>query len=355
MPLLARISSLARNLFCGERVERELDEEVSGYLGMLRDEKVRAGRTPAEAAREAAIELEGAEQVKEAVRDVRAGHALENLWQDARFGARMLARTPGFTAVAVLSLALGLGGNAAMFSLIYGVLIRPLPYPQPERLVRVTDYYPKGAVAALQQRSRTLDVAAYTDSEFNLTGQGEAARLAGSAVSASLFSMLGVRPELGRAFAPGEDQPGRDRIAVISHSLWQGKFGGDPAIIGRTVTIDGVDRVVVGVAYGVISYSAAQRTYEMGVRIALGATPAGVFGLVLRQSLRIVLAGLAVGLVASAALARLLSRFLYGVTATDPATFVAVSALLVAVGFVAGHFPARRAARVDPLTALRVE
>jgi ABC-type antimicrobial peptide transport system permease subunit len=111
---------------------------------------------------------------------------------------------------------------------------------------------------------------------------------------------------------------------------------------------------VIG-TYGVVSYSAAQRTYEMGVRVALGATWASVFGLVLRQSLRIVLAGLAVGLAASAALTRLLAKFLYGVTATDPATFLEVSALLVAVAFVAGYFPARKAAGVDPLTALRAE
>jgi len=111
---------------------------------------------------------------------------------------------------------------------------------------------------------------------------------------------------------------------------------------------------VIG-TYGVVSYSAAQRTYEIGVRVALGATKASVFGLVIGQSLRIVLAGLAAGLAASAALTRLLSKFLYGVTATDPATFVEVSALLVAVAFLAGYFPARRAAGVDPLTALRVD
>ena len=248
MPLLNRFSSLVTNLFRKESVERELDAEVHSYLGMLRDEKVRAGRTAEQATREAALDLEGTEQVKEAVRDVRAGHFLESLWQDARFGARTLAHAPGFTAVAVLSLALGLGGNAAMFSLVYGVLIRPLAYPQPERLVRVTDFYPPGALVALQQQSRSLDVAAYTtNSEFNLTGQGEAVRVAGGAVSANLFSVLGARAELGRTLEPGEDQPGRDRIAVLSHTLWQSRFGGDPSIIGRAIAVDGIDREVVGV------------------------------------------------------------------------------------------------------------
>ncbi len=244
----ARVSSLVRNLLHKEAVERELDDEVRTYQAMLRDEKIRGGSTPAEAQREAAIEFEGTEQVKEAVRDVRAGSLLESLWKDARFGARTLVRTPGFTAVAVLSLALGLGGNAAMFSLVYGVLIRPLPYPQSERLMRVTDYFPNGAVAGLQQLSRTLDIASYSeDSEFNLTGQGEAVRLAGSTVSARLFSILGARAELGRVFGRAEDQPGRDRVVIVSHSLWQSRFGRDPAIIGRSILIDGIGREVVGV------------------------------------------------------------------------------------------------------------
>jgi len=111
---------------------------------------------------------------------------------------------------------------------------------------------------------------------------------------------------------------------------------------------------VVG-TYGVVSYSTAQRTYEMGVRVALGATKGGIFGLVLGQSLRLVLAGLALGVLASLALTRMLARFLYGITPTDPMTFLAVSGLLAAIGILAGYFPARRAAGVDPLTALRAE
>ena len=170
------------------------------------------------------------------------------LIQDLRYGLRMLAKNPGFTAVAVVTLALGIGGNAAMFSIVNALLLRPLPYAAPDRLVRVTDYYPKGALVALQQESRTMDVAGFTtESEFNLTGQGEAVRLVGSAVSAGMFSVLGVGTELGRTFSAGEDQPGQDRLVVLSHALWKGKFGGDPAILGRPIMIDGVGRRVVGV------------------------------------------------------------------------------------------------------------
>ena len=170
------------------------------------------------------------------------------LLQDLRFGLRMLAKNPGFTAVAVVTLALGIGGNAAMFSIVNALLLKALPYAEPHRLVRVTGYYPKGALVALQQETRTMDIAGFTtESEFNLTGQGEAVRLVGSAVSADLFSVLGVRTELGRTFSAGEDQPGRDRLVVLSYALWKGKFGGDPNILGRVITLEDVDRQVVGV------------------------------------------------------------------------------------------------------------
>jgi predicted permease len=160
----------------------------------------------------------------------------------------MLLKHKGFTAVAVLSLALGIGGNAAMFSLVNSALIKPLPYREPDRLVRITGFYPKGAIAALQEQSEAMEVASYTaDSEVNLTGQGEPARLVGSQVSANLFSLLGARAAVGRVFEAGEDRPSLDALVILSHGLWQRKFGGDPGIIGRAVAIDGTSRQVVGV------------------------------------------------------------------------------------------------------------
>ncbi len=168
--------------------------------------------------------------------------------QDLRFGWRQLAKYPGFTAVALVTLALGIGENAAMFSVVNAVLLRPLPYPQPDRLVSVTGFYPKGAIASLQAGSKTLQIAAYTpDATFNLTWQGQAERLTGSAVSADLFSVLGMGAELGRAFRPGEDQPGQDRVVILSDSLWKKQFNGDPAILGHVLRIDGDDREVIGV------------------------------------------------------------------------------------------------------------
>ena len=179
----------------------------------------------------------------------------DEMFQDLRFGSRMLIKHKGFTAVAVLSLALGIGGNAAMFSLVDNVLIRPLHYTEPERLVRVTEAYPKGAIVALQEQSHMMDIAAFsTDSEFNLTGQGEAVRLVGSQVSANLFKILGVPARIGRAFEAGEDRPARDGVVLLSYSLWRNHFGGDPNIIGRPIAIDGIARQVIGVMAAEFSF-----------------------------------------------------------------------------------------------------
>jgi len=248
MSLASRVSSLLRNLFRRDRVERELDLEVRGYAEMLEADKISTGLGQPAAHREAMLELGSLEQVKEQVREVRVGNLIENLGRDLRYGLRMLAKNPGFTAVAVVSLALGIGGNSAMFSIVNSVLLRPLPYPEPGRLVRVTGYYPKGALKVLRDDSRAMDIAGYlAGSEFNLTGQGEAMRLVGSAVSANLFSVLGTQASIGRTFEDGEDVPGSDRKVILSQALWRKKFSGDPAIVGRMITIDGVGREVVGV------------------------------------------------------------------------------------------------------------
>ena len=168
--------------------------------------------------------------------------------QDVRFGLRQLRKSLGFTAVAAFTIALGIGANTAIFSLVSGILLRPLPYPEPNELVSIQATYPKGAFAALREQIRTMDVATYAEGhELNLTHVGEPVRLSGTAVSAELFSVLGVRAELGRTFNPGDDAPGRDNFVVLSHDLWQQRFGGDPGIIGRSIELEGISREVVGV------------------------------------------------------------------------------------------------------------
>ena len=173
---------------------------------------------------------------------------MTSLLQDIRYALRQLRKNPGFTVVAVLTLALGIGGNTAVFSLVNGILLLPLPYHQPEQLVSVTGTYPKGALVAMREQMRTMDVAAYSEGhDINLTGIGEPVRLTGASVSAELLSILGTRPALGRTFFAGEDSAGQDNFVVLSHTLWQQRFGSDPSIVGRSVELEGESRQVLGV------------------------------------------------------------------------------------------------------------
>ncbi|MFI5072231.1 MAG: ABC transporter permease [Terriglobales bacterium] len=173
---------------------------------------------------------------------------MNRLFQDIRYGLRMLRKSPGFTSVAVLTLALGIGANTAIFSLVDGILLVPLPYPHSEQLVSVNGSYPKGAVVAMREQVKTMDVGVYAEGhDFNLTGSGEPVRLTGTMVSAELLSILGARPALGRTFSPGEDNAGQDNYVVLSHALWEHRFGSDPTIVGRAIQLEGISRQVVGV------------------------------------------------------------------------------------------------------------
>ena len=173
---------------------------------------------------------------------------IDTFVQDLRYGARGLRKTPGFAAVAVATLALGIGANTAVFSVVDGVLLRPLPYPAAHQLIAVTGTYPNGAFAAMREQMRTLDVAAYAAGHsFTVTGAGEAFRAPGTFVSSELFAVLGPAPRLGRTFPRGSDTAGRDHLVILSHALWQQRFGGDPRVIGRVIDVQGVPREILGV------------------------------------------------------------------------------------------------------------
>jgi putative ABC transport system permease protein len=229
-------------------MESEMDAELRFHVEAYAEDLIRGGVARQEAMRRARLEFGGIERAKEQCRDARGVNLVESLVQDLRYGARALRKSPGFTAVAVFTLALGIGANTAIFSLVDGILLVPLPYANPEQLVSVTGTYPRGAFVAMREQMQTIDVAAYFEGhEFNLTGRGEPVRLTGTLVSAELLSILGARPELGRTFERGEDIPGRDDYVILSHALWQQSFGSDSAIIGRSIEIEGVSREVVGV------------------------------------------------------------------------------------------------------------
>lgn len=230
--------------------EAELYDELQFHLDE-EAEALRAEGRAAEQARWAARrDFGNVALIREETRAAWGWKTLAQMRQDARHAVRTMAHSKLFSALAVLSLALGIGGNAAMFSVLSAVLIRPLPYFEPDRLVRAANdgYYPPGGLATLQQQSRTMEIAGFNAGlDLNLTGQHEAWRLEGCAVSANLFHVLGAAVELGRSFRPGDDRPGQDRLVILSHGTWRDKFGANPAIIGEVITLGSVERQVVGV------------------------------------------------------------------------------------------------------------
>ncbi|HUK31825.1 MAG TPA: ABC transporter permease [Candidatus Acidoferrum sp.] len=230
------------------------DEAEARAAAQIRDwnalvAEIRRAETPIVAAATERVPERFHFEAQEArLRKTRGGDVVADFLQDLRYALRIFQKTPGLTGVIILTLALGIGVNSAIFSLVNGVLLRPLPYAQPDQLVSATDSYPEGAVAALQANLKTMEVAGYQDgTEFNLTGRGEAIRLYGASVSANIFSILGETPAAGRVFATGEDQPGADNLVILSHALWQKEFGSDPKVIGQSITLEGVDRWIAGV------------------------------------------------------------------------------------------------------------
>lgn len=239
-----RWRSLARR----QSVERDLDDEIRYHIETEIDRLTATGVDRDEARRLALSRLGGVDAVKERCRDARGVTFVETMAADVRYAVRALRRSPAFAAVAILTLALGIGANAAVFSLADGILIAPLPYAQADRLVAVTATYPGGAFDALRRDVRTLDVAAYAEGHtFTLTGDGEGIRVSGTLVSAELLPLLGVKPALGRWLQPGEDAAPRDRFVILSHALWTTRYGRDTAIVGRSIELDGVRREVVAV------------------------------------------------------------------------------------------------------------
>ena len=248
MTLPHRLRSWLHATLRRSRLESEMDTELRFHVQSYADDLMRKGVTKDEALRRARLEFGALERAKEECREARGISLTEALLQDLRYGARMLRKNPGFTAIAVLTLALGIGANTAIFSLVNGILLVSLPYSHPEQLVSITGTYPRGAFVAMREQIRTMDVAAYAEGhDFNLSGQGEPIRLSGTYVSAELFSVLGARAALGRSFLPGEDLAGQDNYVILSHSLWEQLFRRDPTILGRSINLEGVARQVIGV------------------------------------------------------------------------------------------------------------
>ncbi len=254
MTYFAKARSFLRNLLSSRGVETDLDREVRSHLEMLTEENLHAGMTMDEAQRAAHMALGGVEQVKEQVREQRIGTWLYAVLSDSGFALRQLRKSPAFTAVAVLTLALGIGANTAVFSILDTVLIRPLPYPHAERLVKADVYNLKSGdlygktsypdfVDWSEQNHFFDHLSAYEDKSFNLAGTTEPEHVKGQVVSSDFFETLGTQPDRGHTLATAQNQ----QAAVLSYSLWSRSFGSDPQAIGKSITLDGYRYEVVGV------------------------------------------------------------------------------------------------------------
>jgi predicted permease len=259
-----RILSLFRNLFRTRAVEQALDDELRSTLEALTQEKIHQGLSQSVARREALIEIGGIEQVKEGVRAVRAGHLVEGLARDVRYGLRQLRRNRSFTAVAVLTLALGIGGTTAIFSVVNCVLIQPLPYSHPGRLVEVGLDLPginqfnwplsPAEYFTFREQSRTFQDSGLYYTGFggnlysaNVTGLGRPEHVPALGVTDGVLPILEVTPLLGRSFARADDEPGSSDTLMITYGYWRSKFGGDSSVIGKTIDIDGKPSTIIGV------------------------------------------------------------------------------------------------------------
>jgi predicted permease len=259
-----RILSLFRNLFRKRAMERALDDELRSTLEALMQEKMGQGLSQAAARREALMEIGGIEQVKEGVRAVRAGHFVEELARDIRYGLRQLHRNRSFTAVAALTLALGIGGTTAIFSVVNSVLLQPLPYAHPGRLVEVGLDLPginqfnwplsPAEYFTFREQSRTFqDIGLYYTGfggniySANVTGLGRPEHVPALGVTDGVLPILEVAPLLGRSFTRADDEPGSSDTLMITYGYWRSKFGADRSVIGKTIDIDGKPSTIIGV------------------------------------------------------------------------------------------------------------
>jgi putative ABC transport system permease protein len=266
-------------LFGKQRRDRELEAEMASHLAMHIEDNVRAGMTAEEGRRQAVLKLGGVEQTKENYRERRGLAWLDSLIPDIRFGLRMLGKNPGFTVIAILTLALGIGANTAIYSVIDGVLLNPIPYPQPNRIVSVYTTWPSYEHAAfsypnfldLQRETGTLSgLASWRVDSFTLSGTAEPEEIRGKMTTGNFFSLLGVRPILGRVFRGDDDRLGATPVAILGDGLWKRRFGSDREIIGKTIVLSGQDYTVIGVVPSDVHFLRFQDSFFDDVFLPLG-------------------------------------------------------------------------------------
>lgn len=261
-------AGLIRRFWRRERVECDLEEEVQSYWDLKVEGAMANGLTRAEAERKVRGRFEGRTQIQHDIREARMGHFLEETLSDIRYAARSLIRTPGFTAFAVLTISLGLGANAAIFSLFDAVLLKASGYAAPERIVAIWEKQPTGGRNQIaganfldwQKQAKSFEaMAAVRGATLTLSGAGEPRSVMAGIVSASYFDVFGVKAAMGRTFASGEDQAGQSKVAVLAHRLWMSQFGGDPSVLDQEIELDGEKYKIVGVLPGASEFDRRQQ------------------------------------------------------------------------------------------------
>jgi putative ABC transport system permease protein len=253
-----------------EAVIHDIDEELRLHIEMETEANIERGMSPAEARRVALSNFGNLCSVRDRAYEVRGGGMIETLFQDLRYGARALAQHKGFTLVAVLTLALGIGANTAIFSVVNELLLRPLPFPDAERLVMLWEVSPEGRHQNTTSRanfkswgdqSKSFDgMAAFSDQRLNLTGAGDPEEVSVQLATPELFQVLGVEPILGRVIMEDDGRSGATEVAVLSYGLWQRRFGGDPRVVGKAITLNGTPYTVVGVMPAGFQWHIRQRS-----------------------------------------------------------------------------------------------
>ena len=258
MTALRRLASIASWILRRDRIEQQLDDEIRSFVEMSTADRIREGVSPPEARRLALAEIGGVESMKEIVRAGRHGALLDDLGRDVRYAFRLLARQRMFAAVIVGTLAVGIGANVALFSVVNSVLLRPLPYHEADRLVRLasTDQannltrvgFSYSRFLEVQQRQQVFsDLALSAGNAFTLIGRGVPEQLIGLSASATLLPTLGLQPIIGRNFSPDEDRRGGPRVVLISRQMWRQRFNGDVSVLGQALTLDGAPYTITGV------------------------------------------------------------------------------------------------------------
>ena len=276
MTLIARLRSWWRATRQPARMESEMDAELQAHMESHAEYLMAAGIPAGEAHRRAKLEFGPVSQAKEDCRDARGANLLPSLLQDLSFGLRMLRKSPGFAALAVTTLALGIGATTAVFSLVNGVLLRALPYRNPERLVYLFEPVPRIAEIPLegwgpmnadfydwQRQSRSFSsLAMFTENSASLSLGPAAVRVNSSRVTGDFFRTLGIAPQLGRAIGTDDDRPGFEHVAVISHALWQSQFASDPRVVGKEVLLNAKPYRVIGVMPAGFAFPHGAESFE---------------------------------------------------------------------------------------------